>query len=161
MNLNIKFICFLVLLLHWGCENKPKIEKIDIYSDLEPYIERAEKSRDSIQLEICKFTPFYWDSIYVIPPYTGPDMVRDLGFSNSKQIEDLMFDVQLDERVCVFLFIKGKEIVRYSIVPLMPLNILSLFDEWMSSHWISKKDACSNLYVFKQDTTLKPLILGK
>lgn len=72
-----------------------------------------------------------------------------------------MHDLRFDEGKCVFLFIEDKKIVRYSIVPLLPVDITYLFDEWMSSNWITRQDAYNNLYVVKEDNILKPFILKK
>ncbi len=88
-------------------------------------------------------------------------MVRDLGFTNSEQIEDMLPELTYDEGKCVFLFIEGKEIVRYSIVSKIPLDITYLFDNRLTSQWITRQDACNNLYVVKEGNILKPFILKK
>jgi hypothetical protein len=81
----------------------------DIGDELQQKLVRTVKQGPGTVIEMRELTPFEWDRMYVIQPYTQPEAInRKLGFewAGAKTSPIQMFD-----SIILLVFVKGKDVV--------------------------------------------------
>ena len=81
----------------------------DLGAELQQKLVRAFKQGPGTVIDMRELTPFEWDRMYIIQPYTQPEAInRKLGFewAGAKTSPIQMFDT-----IILLVFVKGKEVV--------------------------------------------------
>ena len=81
----------------------------DIGAELQQKLVRTVKQGRGTVIDMRELTPFEWDRMYVIQPYTQPEAInRKLGFEWTKAKTS---PIQMFDTVILLVFVKGKEVV--------------------------------------------------
>ena len=106
-----KAIIFL-LLCFVSCSNSSQIEN-DI--DLINKVFTAVKEHNTGNISFSNLTNFDWDNVCIFSPYTPVDSINSaLGFN--WELSDKT-NLQHDDVICLIVFMKGKDVVKYLLYP--------------------------------------------
>ena len=144
----LKLLLIFYLGIQLGCTVKD-VQKFDIEPVLSAAFLSASESDKPVNMLLCAKTPFKWNELILVPPYSELDVVDDENLENMGAIEKLMLGLTADEGYFVLLFIKNKTIVRYSLAPRVNVDFMSLFKQQQLTMKISRNDVCNHLVVKK------------
>jgi hypothetical protein len=78
-------------------------------AELQQKLVKTVKQGPGTVIDMRELTPFEWDRMYVIQPYTPPEAInRQLGF---EWAEAKTSDIQMFDTIILLVFVKGKEVV--------------------------------------------------
>ncbi|WP_231492177.1 hypothetical protein [Pedobacter sp. Leaf170] len=143
-------ICSIILFLS-SCKEDKQVVQFDLTPQLKKTIQLMGTSPKPINLNLCDFVKFSWDSVYVIEPYASEIQLRNAGFDNSAIFEKKMPELTLDESKSILLFINRKHIEQYCIVDRSLVDFSTIMKRGRRVLSMSKSDACNNA-VFERGT---------
>ena len=150
MKFNGKLFWIFCFVVQIGCTTKQNINDYDLTPILKAKVKLASKSAQPVKLNLCDELPFKWDNMFIIPPYSNVEVLKKQSFTNSKAIETMFPELTLDEGRCVILFVEENKIIRYSFLQRAILDLNDIMIPDKTSFKISKKMACSELYIKKE-----------
>lgn len=118
INVIVLFFCF----LYAGCDQEKKFDEYAINPFLESRASVAKESKTKVKLQLCNETPFKWDKIIIVTPYSTPEMIKTYSLDNSTFVEKHLLDKLYLESDCLLLFIEKNAIVKYTYAARWPID---------------------------------------
>jgi hypothetical protein len=105
-------ITLFLVLLHAACMERGKEVQLDEFADA---VAMQASSQEPSDLLLADFTAFEWDRVFVFPPYTPYEEIRDTIQAPWDSVSKTGIAQRDDATLLVFM--KGGEIVRFAMYP--------------------------------------------
>jgi hypothetical protein len=140
-----KFLLIFCFAIQFSCSKR--VEKYDLNPFLDSRVLLAKKSPQLIRLELCDQTPFKWDKIIILKPYSNDRDIKKYNLTNGKAVESMLPALTVADWMCVLLFVENNTVVRYSDVNFASLDFTKIEGLDKMNFTLGKRMACEQLYI--------------